>query len=92
MAKTEPLVPLDHKLTCYTVLPIIAPSAGRHGIREDSMMHALRNPIRIESLDEGFTMFVGPDRAGNLLEVGVIDSDRGPVIVHAMPARPKYLG
>ncbi len=56
------------------------------------MIHVLRNPVRIESLDEGFTMFVGPDHAGNLLEVGVIDSDRGPVIVHAMPARPKYLG
>ena len=55
------------------------------------MVHAFRNPIRIESLDDGFTMFVGPDLAGNLLEVGVIDSDHGPVIVHAMPARPKYL-
>ncbi len=56
------------------------------------MMHALRNSIRTESLDEGFTMFVGPDRSGNLLEVGVIDGDSGPAIVHAMPARPKYLG
>lgn len=74
------------------MFPIIAPSARRHGIGEDSMIHVLRNPIRMESLDEGFTMFVGPDRAGNLLEVGVIDGDSGPVIVHAMPARPKYLG
>ena len=31
------------------------------------------------------------DTAGNLLEVGVIDSADGPIIVHAMPARPKYL-
>lgn len=56
------------------------------------MIHVLRNPIRIESLDEGFTMFVGPDLSGNLLEVGVIDSDSGPAIVHAMPARPRHLG
>lgn len=56
------------------------------------MIHAIRNPIRIEGLDDGFTMFVGPDGAGNLLEVGVVDSGHGPVIVHAMPARPKYLG
>ena len=55
------------------------------------MIHAFCNPIRVESLDDGFTMFVGPDHAGNFLEVGVIDSERGPVIVHAMPARPKYL-
>jgi hypothetical protein len=36
-------------------------------------------------------MLVGPNRAGNLYEVGVIDSQDGPVVVHAMPARPKYL-
>ena len=35
--------------------------------------------------------FVGADQAANLLEVGVIDSSDGPIIVHAMPARPKYL-
>lgn len=73
------------------MLPLVAPGAEKHGVREESMVHAFRNPIRIESLDDGFTMFVGPDLAGNLLEVGVIDSDHGPVIVHAMPARPKYL-
>jgi hypothetical protein len=32
-------------------------------------------------------MFVGADQAGNLLEVGVIDSIDGPIIIHAMPAR-----
>ena len=31
------------------------------------------------------------DQAGNLLEVGDIDSSDGPIIIHAMPARPKYL-
>ena len=41
--------------------------------------------------DDGFVMFVGADNAGNLLEIGVIDSADGPIIVHAMPARPKYL-
>ncbi len=56
------------------------------------MSHVLRNPIRVESPSEGFTMFVGPDHAGNMLEVSVIEGDSGPVIVHAMPARPKYLG
>ncbi|MCY3961034.1 MAG: hypothetical protein OXG34_05145 [bacterium] len=73
------------------MIPIVASSAGKHGIREDSMIHAIRNPVRIESFDDGFTMFIGPDHAGNFLEVGVIDSDRGPVVVHAMSARPKYL-
>ena len=55
------------------------------------MIHAFNNPILTEDVDEGFTMFVGPDHAGNLLEIGVIDSDNGPIIVHAMRARAKYL-
>ena len=36
-------------------------------------------------------MFVDAYAAGNLLEVGVIDSADGPVVVQAIPARPKYL-
>lgn len=36
-------------------------------------------------------MLLGAGQAGNLLEIGVVDSDEGPVIVHAMPARPTYL-
>ncbi len=55
------------------------------------MMHAFNNPILVDEIDDGFTMFVGADQAANLLEVGVIDSSDGPTIVHAMPARPKYL-
>jgi hypothetical protein len=70
--------------------PLIAPSARKHGVSEESIVHAFNNPIRVEDLEEGFVMFVGPDHAGNLVEIGVVDSDEGPVIVHAMPARPKY--
>ncbi len=36
-------------------------------------------------------MLVGSDHAGNVLEIAVIVSDEGPVVVHAMPARAKYL-
>jgi hypothetical protein len=31
---------------------------------------------------------IATDTAGNLLEVGVINSADGPIIVHAMAARP----
>jgi hypothetical protein len=87
------------KVTCGTSggkvtwlrVPDIAPSARRHGIAYDDMRHALRNPIRVEYLDEGLTMFVGPRPDGNLLEIGVADSDAGPIIIHADRARPKYL-
>ena len=39
-------------------------------------------------------MVVGADRAGRLMEVGVVESHDEPslVIVHAKTARPKFLG
>ena len=57
---------------------------------DEAIVHVFNNPIRSEDLDEGLLMLVGPDHAGNLLEIGVVVADEGPVIVHAMPARPKY--
>lgn len=71
--------------------PIIARSARRHGVPEEVIIHAFEHPVRSEELDEGLTMLVGPDHAGNLYEIGVVESDEGPVIVHAMSARAKYL-
>jgi hypothetical protein len=55
------------------------------------MLHAFNHPMFVDDLEDGLVMFVGADTAGNLLEIGVIDSADGPIIVHAMPARPKYL-
>ncbi|MEO5899974.1 MAG: toxin-antitoxin system toxin subunit [Ilumatobacteraceae bacterium] len=37
------------------------------------------------------TMLIGPDRAARLIEVGVATADGIDFIVHAMPARAKYL-
>jgi len=71
--------------------PIIAESARKHGIGDDGVLHAYNHPIFVEELDEGLLMFVGPDRAGKLLEVGFVVAADGPVVVHAMEARPKYL-
>lgn len=71
--------------------PTIAESARKHGIGDDDILHAFDHPIRVEELDEGLLMFVGPERAGRLLEIGVVAASDGPVIVHAMEARPKYL-
>ena len=71
--------------------PYIAPSARKHGLTDTAILHAFNHPIRYEELDESLLMLIGPDHAGNLLEIGVISSDDGPVVVHAMAARPKYL-
>lgn len=69
----------------------IAASAYRHGLARTEIVHAFEHPIRVESLEEGLIMVVGADNAGNLLEVGVVESEHGPVVVHAMAARLKYL-
>lgn len=68
--------------------PQIAANAHNHGVPNDTVLHAFNNPIRAEDLDEGLTMPSGPDHAGNLFEIGVVD---GPIIVHAVAARNKYV-
>jgi hypothetical protein len=71
--------------------PLIAEAARKHGIGDDDILHAYNHPVRVEELDEGLLMFVGPDIAGRLLEIGIVVASDGPVIVHAMEARAKYL-
>jgi hypothetical protein len=71
--------------------PIIAPSALKHGLGEEEILHAYRNPVRIWDLGDGFTMILGPNAAAIFLEVGYVDGDSAVVIVHAMPAREKFL-
>jgi hypothetical protein len=71
--------------------PLIATSARKHSVHDDDMIHAFNHPILVGDLDDGLTMFVGADTVGSLLEVRVIDSSDGPIVIHAMPARPKYL-
>ena len=44
----------------------------------------------IFDLDD-LTMLIGADEAGLLLEVGVATAEGVDFIVHAMPARPKFL-
>lgn len=72
---------------------MILKSAHRHGVSEPDMLHALRFALHHVRQDDEMVMFIGPDRAGVLLEVGVVIWWGGELaIVHAMrPARPKYL-
>lgn len=35
-------------------------------------------------------LVLGPDRAGNLLELVVLDRPQGPAVIHATRVRPKY--
>ena len=73
-----------------SVDPVILDSGRKHGITDDDMLHAYRNPIRVFDLD-GLIMLIGPDRAARMLEIGVARGDGIDFIVHAMPAREKFL-
>lgn len=72
--------------------PVVTDSARRHGISDDDILHAYRNPIRVHMLDD-VDMLVGADRSGRLIEIGVtVDDDEWiAAIVHAMPMRSRFL-
>ena len=73
-----------------TVIPTIAASAFKHGISEEDIMHAYRNPIW-GYLQGDRVLLVGGDWSGNLLEIGIEEDAGHDVIIHAMPARGKFL-
>jgi hypothetical protein len=66
--------------------------ARKHGVADEDMRNAIRHPMRTLEQDEDRTLFIGADRAGRLLEVVVLDDDPAeePLIIHAMPLRPKF--
>lgn len=70
--------------------PVVVASARRHGVEDDDMLHAYRNPVRVFRLDD-LVMLIGADRTGRLVEVGVVSAEGIELIVHAMPAREKFL-
>lgn len=65
-------------------------SARKHGISDKDMLHVYRNPIRVFQVDD-LVMLIGGDEAGRMLEVGVVAAEGIEFIIHAMPAREKFL-
>ena len=42
-------------------------------------------------MDDDLTMLIGPAQDGTPLEIGILDlNGEDPVIIHAMPLRPKF--
>jgi len=70
--------------------PVISSSARKHGIEDEDMLHAYRNPIRVFDLGE-VVMLIGADQNGRFLEIGVAQGEGVEFVVHAMPARSKFL-
>lgn len=66
-------------------------SARRHGIADDDILHAVEHAVAIGEQDDAKVLYLGPDSAGNLLEVvSVAREDGSEVIIHAMRMRSKY--
>jgi len=72
---------------------LIDPAARRHGVSDEDIAHAIEHVLATEDAGEepDRWLVVGPDRAGNLLEMIVLQSVEGEyVVIHAMPMRAKY--
>lgn len=68
----------------------IGEPARKHGVADVDIWHAARTAVRRIDMDEDLTMLIGPASDGTLLEIGVLDlQGEDPVIIHAMPLRPK---
>ncbi len=67
-------------------------TARKHGIDDDDILHAIQHPLVVHDYEGNPTLYLGPDRAANPLEVVAIRLDLAEVelVIHAMPMRPKY--
>ena len=70
-------------------------SARKHGIPDAVILHALDNALTVIDLDPNAdppkVLAVGPDRAGNLLEIIWLElADDVNLVIHAMPLRPIF--
>ncbi len=66
-------------------------SARRHGIADEDIVHAVEHALAAGEQEDGKVLYLGPDHAGNLLEVvAVVRDDGSEVVIHAMRMRAKY--
>lgn len=71
--------------------PKVIHSAYRHGVTKEDMLHAWRNVMWVHAMEDDLQMWIGPAQTAQILEIGIVEGDEGPVIVHAMNAREKFL-
>lgn len=65
------------------------PSARKHQVADEDMLHGIENCIVWVELDDDPERYLlcGPDRAGNLLELVIVVGDEVDLLIHAMPLR-----
>jgi hypothetical protein len=69
----------------------IADPAHRHGIRDEDILHAVRNAWSYTIGTHDMRIAVGPGADGTPLEIGFVRAEGESVILHAMQARKKFL-
>jgi hypothetical protein len=69
-------------------------SARKHGITDTAIHHALEHTITVFDLepdaDPPRVLSIGPDPAGNLLELIWLELGDINIVIHAMPLRAQF--
>ena len=70
----------------------IHPSARKHDVADDEIVHAVEHALGVfDYEDDDRRLYLGPDRAANLLEVvTVMRADNTELVIHAMPMQSTY--
>ncbi len=63
----------------------VLPSALRHGVDPEDIQHVLVHALAVDEIGEDPLRYLvlGPDQAGHLLELVVLDRPNGPAVIHA---------
>lgn len=70
-------------------------SARKHGVSDAAIVHAVDRALVVVDLepdaDPPRVLAIGPDGAGNLLEIIWLEfPGRAPIVIHAMPLRRTF--
>ena len=70
----------------------IRPSARKHGVDQEDILHAWTNAIRLVEYEyhgEHRLLVIGPDRHGRMLELVAVPINEPTRVIHADRLRPK---
>jgi hypothetical protein len=70
-------------------------SARKHGVADADIRHAVVRAVYAADIEDDEppkrVLYLGPDRAANLLEIVVMErADGSELAIHAMKMRPQY--
>ena len=75
----------DNRIQCSKA------SGGRRGHPPRLRSFDVGRSMWIDDLDDGFLIAVSPGTTSWLREIEIVEGADGPVVVHAMPERAKYV-